>query len=223
MIIAGAFSHNQDPKRTSVSDWSAGGFSATRRPLVTLTWRTRLVKNRQSGQIWLETTGHLANAGKNKPSREVSVTFDFSKQDPKVISLLMDSCVNGISLSDVKQPDMPLVYVNESFERMTGYRKEEILGRNCRFLQGNDRDQECIKGIHEAINNKLPFECEIKNYKNNGKIFYNNLTISPIFDPASGELIYYLGIQLDITRQLIAIEEIKRLNKYLEDYIRHGG
>jgi PAS domain S-box-containing protein len=151
------------------------------------------------------------------------MTFDFGKQDPKVISLLMDSCVNGISLSDVKQADMPLVYVNEAFERMTGYRKEEILGRNCRFLQGNDRNQECIKEIREAINNRLPYQCEIRNYKSNGQLFHNNLAISPIFEPTSGELIYYLGVQLDITRQVIAIEEIKRLNKYLEDYIRHGG
>jgi PAS domain S-box-containing protein len=160
---------------------------------------------------------------KTKPSREARMPFDIGKQDPAVISLLMDSCVNGISLADVKQPDMPLVYVNEAFERITGYRKEEILGRNCRFLQRNDRDQECLNGIREAIKNKLPFQCEIKNYKNNAQLFYNYLSLSPVFDPASGELVYYLGIQHDITRQVIAIEEIRRLNKQLEDYIRYSG
>lgn len=151
------------------------------------------------------------------------MNFELSKQDPRVLSLLLDSCVNGVSLSDVKQPDMPLVFVNESFERMTGYRKEEILGRNCRFLQGNDREQECLGGMREAIKNKLPFQCEIKNYKKNGDIFYNYLAISPIFDPLSGDLLYYLGIQYDITRNVVAVEEIRRLNKHLEDYIRYGG
>ena len=70
---------------------------------------------------------------------------------PFVLSQILDTCVNGITLSDPDQPDNPIVYANEAFELITGYDREEILGRNCRFLQGEDRDQPEIERIREAL------------------------------------------------------------------------
>ena len=134
---------------------------------------------------------------------------------PQVLSQILDSCVNGITLTDPDQEDNPLVYVNKSFEKMTGYKKEEILGKNCRFLQGTDRKQEGVWRIKEAIQKRVPIEVDLRNYKKNGELFYNHLAINPIFDKDE-TLIYFLGIQYDVTKQVRAEQEIEKLRKALE-------
>ncbi|ADE13559.1 PAS sensor protein [Nitrosococcus halophilus Nc 4] len=133
---------------------------------------------------------------------------------PRVLSQILDSCVNGVSLTDPDQEDNPLVYVNEAFEKITGYKKEEILGKNCRFLQGNDRDQEEVKRLREAIQNRVPIEVDIRNYKKNGELFYNHLAVNPVFDQ-DGNLLYFLGIQYDVTKQVLAEQEIEKLRQLL--------
>lgn len=133
---------------------------------------------------------------------------------PRVLSQILDSCVNGISLTDPDQEDNPLIYVNEAFEKITGYKKEEILGKNCRILQGNDRDQEGSQRVREAIQKRVPVEVDLKNYKKNGELFYNHLAINPVFDQ-EGNLIYFLGVQYDVTKQILAEQEIEKLRKEL--------
>lgn len=134
---------------------------------------------------------------------------------PKILSEILDSSVNGITLADPDQEDMPIVYANRSFEQMTGYAQEEIIGRNCRFLQGDDRDQEGRFILRRAIENCEPAEVTLRNYRKNGEMFFNRLMITPLFD-SSGKLIYYLGVQYDITGQVRAQEEIERLSIDLE-------
>ncbi|WP_430228596.1 PAS domain-containing protein [Nitrosomonas communis] len=133
---------------------------------------------------------------------------------PKVLSKILDSCVNGITLADPDQEDMPLVYVNKAFEKITGYSQEETVGKNCRFLQGTDRDQKERYQLKEAIANKQPVEITLRNYRKNGEMFYNHLIITPLFD-AHGNVLYYLGVQYDVTQQRRAEEEIKRLTEQL--------
>jgi PAS domain S-box-containing protein len=133
---------------------------------------------------------------------------------PFVLSQILDTCINGITLSDPDQEDNPIVYANEAFELITGYDREEILGRNCRFLQGEDRDQESIEEIRQAIREKRPTTVTLRNYRKDGALFYNQFSIRPLFD-RQGKLIYYLGIQHDITNQVQAEEELKRLNELL--------
>ena len=134
---------------------------------------------------------------------------------PQILSKILDSSVNGITLADPDLEDMPLVYVNKAFEDMTGYTKEEVVGRNCRFMQGKDRDQEARYKMQEAIKNEQPVEITFKNYRKNGELFFNHLEMSPLFD-SNGKLLYYLGVQLDVTQQVHAEEEIKRLNQLLK-------
>ena len=131
---------------------------------------------------------------------------------PRILSKILDSSVNGITLADPDLEDMPLVYVNKAFENMTGYKMEEVVGKNCRFLQGKDRDQKERYKMQEAIKNKQPVEVTFKNYRKNGELFYNHLEMSPLFD-SSGNLLYYLGVQLDVTQKIHAEEEIKRLKE----------
>ena len=133
---------------------------------------------------------------------------------PQVLSKILDSCVNGVSLADPDQEDMPLVYVNKAFETITGYTLVETVGKNCRFLQGNEHDQAEIKQLREAIKNKKPVEVTLRNYRKSGELFYNHLLMSPLFD-SNGNLLYFLGVQYDVTPQIRAEEEIKNLREQL--------
>ncbi len=133
---------------------------------------------------------------------------------PQVLSKILDSCVNGVSLADPDQEDMPLVYVNKAFETITGYTLAETVGRNCRFLQGKEHDQVEIVQLREALKNKKSVEVTLRNYRKNGELFYNHLVMSPLFD-SNGNLLYFLGVQFDVTPQIRAEEEIKELKEQL--------
>jgi PAS domain S-box-containing protein len=138
---------------------------------------------------------------------------------PQVLSQILDSCVNGITLADPDLPDMPIVYANRAFEEITGYGRDEVIGRNCRFLQGEDRTQEARSVLREAIDNCQPVEVTLRNYRKDGNLFFNHLALTPLFD-REGRLIYYLGVQYDVTRQVQAEEEITRLSESLENVSR---
>ena len=134
---------------------------------------------------------------------------------PQVLSKILDSCINGVTLADPDQADLPLVYANKAFEAITGYTQEDTLGKNCRFLQGTDHDQEGVQKLREAIKNKESVEVTIRNYKKNGELFYNHLLMSPLFD-SKGNLLYFLGVQYDATEQVHANEEIRKLHERID-------
>ena len=133
---------------------------------------------------------------------------------PFVLSQILDTCINGITLSDPDQPDNPIVYANEAFELITGYDRDEILGRNCRFLQGEDRDQPEIERIREALRDQKSVTVTLRNYTKDGTLFYNQFSIRPLLD-RQGRLVYYLGLQYDVTEKIRAEEELRRLNARL--------
>jgi PAS domain S-box-containing protein len=134
---------------------------------------------------------------------------------PSVLTEILDSCVNGVTISDPDLEDSPIVYANKAFEDMTGYAQEEIVGRNCRFLQGADRDQPELDKLRAAIKNKEPVEVVLRNYRKNGEMFHNKLVIKPLLDN-NGDIVYFLGVQYDITKQVRAEDEIHRLHAQLE-------
>lgn len=138
---------------------------------------------------------------------------------PQVLSTILDACVTGVTLADPDLPDMPIVYANKAFETISGYAQEEVVGRNCRFLQGDDRDQEARFKIRKAVDDCQPIEVTLRNYRKDGELFYNHLALTPLFD-REGKLIYYLGVQYDVTKQVLADEEIKRLSEALETVTR---
>ena len=133
---------------------------------------------------------------------------------PQVLAAILDECVNGVTLSDPDLEDMPIIYANKAFERLTGYSQEDIIGYNCRFLQGEDRNQPERFQIKEAIKKQESTEVTLRNYKKDGTLFYNHLKIIPLFDNKQ-RVIYYLGLQYDITQQVNANEEIQALSKLL--------
>ncbi len=126
---------------------------------------------------------------------------------------------NGIVISDPNQPDNPLIYVNRSFELMTGYSAEELLGHNCRLLQGSDRDQPALDEVRAAIREERDCEVLLRNYRKDGTLFWNELRLSPVHDER-GQLVNFVGVQNDVTERKQAEEELQRAHDELEDRVR---
>jgi PAS domain S-box-containing protein len=104
----------------------------------------------------------------------------------------------GVVISDPNQPDCPIVFANAAFFRITGYGPEEVIGRNCRFLQGPGTDPRHVHAIRRAIAERRAIDIEIVNHRKDGARFVNELHISPVFGP-DGTLLHFLGIQHDVT------------------------
>ena len=133
---------------------------------------------------------------------------------PEMLTKILDACVNGVTLADPDQEDCPIVYANDAFQRITGYGREEILGQNCRFLQGDDRDQEERARLREAVQKREEIEVTLRNYRKDGSLFHNRLRVAPLRD-AQGNLLYFLGVQYDVTTQVNAETDIRALNERL--------
>jgi len=110
----------------------------------------------------------------------------------------LDTCISGIVITDARLPDNPIIYLNKAFENMSGYCAAEVIGRNCRFLQGADRQQPARFKLREAMINGNHVSVEIKNYSKGGRHFWNELYISPIRN-VDGEVTHFIGVQHDIT------------------------
>jgi PAS domain S-box-containing protein len=114
---------------------------------------------------------------------------------------------NGIVITDATQPNNPMIYVNPSFERITGYSAAESIGRDCRFLQGGDRNQIGTLDLHKAIQEQRECHAVLLNYRKDGTPFWNDLYIAPVFND-HGQLTNYIGIQTDITDQVKSTQRL---------------
>jgi len=115
-----------------------------------------------------------------------------------VIERAVLGSASGIVISDPNLPDCPIVYVNPAFERLSGYSSDEVLGRNCRFLQGDDRDQPALDELRAALAGGRACRVTLRNYKKSSELFWNELYVSPIRDD-EGSLVNFVGIQHDVT------------------------
>ena len=106
----------------------------------------------------------------------------------------LESVRSAIIISDANHPDHRIIYVNPAFETLTGYGLDETLGRNCRFLQGEDRDQPSRAAITNALARSQPVRAVLRNYRKDGTLFYNELCIDPVFDP-DGKPVCFVACQ----------------------------
>lgn len=121
----------------------------------------------------------------------------------------LQSAANGIVITDALQHDNPIIYCNSAFKKLTGYSEKEILNKNCRFLQTDDRDQKSLEEIRLAIKEGRSCKAILRNYKKNGTLFWNDLSVTPIKN-RSGVVTHFIGIQNDITKRIYAEQELKR-------------
>jgi diguanylate cyclase (GGDEF)-like protein/PAS domain S-box-containing protein len=128
----------------------------------------------------------------------------------------VEASMNPVMIVSAADPDMPLVYVNRAFEQVTGYSREEAIGRNCRFLQGTDRDQPELDKIRRAIAERHDGQALVRNYRKDGSLFWNMLHVTPVRDPRSDTVTHFVGVQYDIT-------EIKRYQEELEHQANHDA
>jgi len=129
---------------------------------------------------------------------------------------------NGILITDPHQRDNPIIYVNPAFERITGYRMDEVLGRNCRFLQGSDTDPATVAVMRQAIAEQRDCQVIIRNYRKDGTTFWNELTISPVHD-GRGQVTHFVGVLADITARKGAEDAIERLSRQNELILNAAG
>lgn len=127
----------------------------------------------------------------------------------------LDAAPIGITISDPDQPDNPLIYLNDAFERLTGYSKDETVGRNCRFLQGEESDEPAVRRMREAIDAAEPVSVELVNYRKDGETFWNRVDIAPIRD-GDGTVTNYVGFQTDVTARKEAELEVERERAQLD-------
>jgi len=137
----------------------------------------------------------------NSPSGTVELDRKGLVSELNLMRRVFESVVTGVTISDATAPDMPLIYVNPAFERMTGYTRQEVLGRNCRFLQRGETPASELKTLRRAIQEQTDVRAVLKNYTKQGVPFWNDLCLSPVFNDAGG-LTHYVGIQNDITTRV---------------------
>ena len=129
------------------------------------------------------------------------------ESDLRLLRRAVESTENGVVIADARLPDQPVVYVNAAFERITGYSADEVLGRNCRFLQGDDGDQLGRLEIQRGIAQGREARALLRNYRKDGVVFWNDLNVNPVRDE-TGVITHYVGVQNDVTERQRYQEQI---------------
>jgi PAS domain S-box-containing protein len=140
-------------------------------------------------------------------------------QDSKwhILNKALHSSQSGIIVTDPSLPDNPIIYLNQGFSLMTGYKEEEVLGENCRFLQGPLTDPHHVDEIRSAISRNQSVSVTLVNYRKDSSSFHNQLTIDPTY--VEEDKYYFIGVQKDVTTEITAqaqlqqaLEEVERLS-----------
>lgn len=132
----------------------------------------------------------------------------------ELLALAVDQSNDGITIADAQKEDFPLIYVNAGFERMTGYQSSELLGKSSRLLQGSDTDQAEIFVMHDALNKGEGCLVTLRNYRRDGSMFWNELSISALRND-EGVLTHFAGIQKDVTARILQDQHLRQTNQDL--------
>ena len=130
----------------------------------------------------------------------------------RLLERAVTASTNSIVISDPNQSDDPIVYVNPAFERTTGYAAEEVLGRNCRFLQREDRDQPALRELRAAVYEGRHCTVVLRNYRKDGTLFWNELSIYPVRDE-DGRMTNFVGVQNNVTERVRAEEILSEIRR----------
>nr|MBP9211488.1 GAF domain-containing protein [Bacteroidota bacterium] len=139
-----------------------------------------------------------------------------SNQLIKLLSEAVEASNDGVAITDPGRPDNPLIYINKAFERITGYSTSDVLGKNCRFLQGPETDQPGVGGIRTAIADGRSVHVRLKNFRKNGELFWNDFRLSPIFDQHNA-LRFFVGVLTDVTEDVRKQESLSQLSRHQKE------
>lgn len=135
----------------------------------------------------------------------------------ELLARALNESHDGITIADAQKQGFPLIYANQGFERMTGYAAGEVIGKTYRFLQGDDTDQPEIAVIHEALSRGKGCVVTLRNYRKDGSMFWNELSISPVHG-ADGSPTHFIGALQDVTAR-VELEEQLNILTYTDPLI----
>ncbi len=174
---------------------------------------------REGGAKWMEVYARLLIDEQGNTVGTAGTLTDVSERKSaeaqmRLLQRAVDANANGIVISDATQHDNPVVYVNPAFERITGYAASEVIGRNCRFLQGGLQVQPGLTELRAAFKERRATTVVIQNYRKDGTVFWNEFTVAPLLDK-EGVLTHYIGLISDVSARVLAEEEMRQLNTQL--------
>ncbi|WP_253736551.1 PAS domain S-box protein [Halohasta salina] len=178
--------------------------------IVTTTGEVRWV--RVMGKPWRDDSGELL--GVHGAFQDITERTE-REQELLTKSRALDEAPVGIAITDSTTDD-EMVYVNPQFLELTGYPREEVLGRNCRFLQGEGTQPEPVSTLRAAIDSETDASVELRNYRRDGTMFWNHLEIAPVHDE-TGAVVNYIGFQQDITDRVTQKRELEKRERVLHE------
>ena len=183
------------------------------------------VRRKDGTQLWVRVTVSLIHDSSGLPEYFNGVIEDISlrrraEEDLRLLDRAVAASPNGVIITDPGLPDNPAVYVNPAFERITGYAAEEAIGRNCRFLQGEDRDQPALEELRAAVREARGCRVVVRNYRKDGSLFWNELSISAVHDE-QGKVTNFVGVQNDVTERKSVEEELREAEAKYRTVVEH--
>ncbi|MGQ3330111.1 PAS domain S-box protein [Halorubrum sp. FL23] len=171
--------------------------------------------------IWVESRSHvLCDTSRAEgiviTTREIADRKE-EQREKDILWQAIEKANSPLLMTEPGGDDNPIVYVNEAFEHLTGYTESELIGQDCRILQGENTQQEPVAELSEAIDNEEQVTVELRNYQRDGTEFWNRVTVSPVYD-TDGELVRFLGTQEDVTER----NKQERKRKQVIDRVTDG-
>lgn len=147
---------------------------------------------------------HLAGTGGGQPEQP----DELPSMSAEAIGAVIEEIDEGVLIADANDPELRIIHANRAFETITGYSRAEAIGRNCRYLQGSDRLQPEVARMREAIAERRSISITLRNYRKDGRLFWNSLRLLPM--PARGSTTYIVGLIRDVTEVYLSAERIDR-------------
>ncbi|WP_192805086.1 sensor domain-containing diguanylate cyclase [Noviherbaspirillum aerium] len=176
-------------------------------------------RHKDGDYLWLEWNTRLVGNGRLYCSARDVTAQQQVLERLRVQGDALRAASNGIVIIDPTVAESPIVYCNPAFERITGYGQAEVLGRNCRFLHRNDKDQDQLRKLNEAMAAGRECQVVLRNYRKSGQLFINELLMAPVRDKA-GRLLNYVGILEDITERVRAQDELRHRELHLQQIMK---